>query len=88
MSGLRADDYSLHYANWYPTLRHATAVFKVVVGIEPEEPTVTSTITEETTIVSTETQVETTTETGPLFGILISVSMVGLVAAVFLRRRK
>ena len=88
VSGLRADDYSLHYANWYPTLRHATAVFKVVVGIEPEEPTVTSIISTETTIVSTETQVETTTETGPLFGILISVSMVGLVVAVFLRRRK
>ncbi|MCK4845508.1 MAG: hypothetical protein KAS95_07530, partial [Candidatus Heimdallarchaeota archaeon] len=88
VSGLRADDYSLHYANYYPAMRHATAIFKVVVGIEPEETTATETITTETTIVSTETQVETTTETGPLFGILISVSMVGLVAAVFLRRRK
>lgn len=88
VSGLRADDYSLHYANYYPAMRHATAIFKVVVGIEPEEITETSIVTTETTIVSTETHVETTTPAGPLFGILISVSMVGLVVAVFLRRRK
>ena len=88
VSGLRADDYSLHYANYYPSLRHATAIFKVVVGIEPEEPTETSTVTTETTIVTNVTQSESTTETGPLFGILISVSTVGLVAAVILRRRK
>lgn len=88
VSGLRADDYSLHYANYYPAMRHATAIFKVIVGIEPEETTVTSTTTESTTIVTNTTIVESTTETGPLFGILISVSMVGLVVAVILRRRK
>ncbi len=88
VSGLRADDYSVAYANPYPALRHATVIFKVVVGIEPEETTETETITESTTIVTNTTIIESTTETGPLFGILISVSMVGLVAAVFLRRRK
>ncbi len=87
VSGLRADDYSLHYLNYYPAMRHATVTFKIVVDVEPEESTETSTVTTETTIVTTETQIETT-KTGLLFGILISVSMVGLVVAVFLRRRK